>query len=30
MVTFVEDGPSGKRDTHIIVVNTEDLEQNNI
>jgi DNA-directed RNA polymerase subunit RPC12/RpoP len=30
MVTFVEDGPSGKRDTRIIVVNTEDLEQNNI
>jgi hypothetical protein len=30
MVTFVEDSPSGKRDTRIVVVNTEDLEQNNI
>jgi hypothetical protein len=30
MVTFVEEGPSGERDTRIIVVNTEDLEQNNI
>jgi hypothetical protein len=30
MVTFVEEGPSGERDTRIIVVNTEDLQQNNI
>jgi hypothetical protein len=30
MVTFVEEGPSGDRDTRIIVINTEDLEQNNI
>jgi hypothetical protein len=30
MVTFVEEGPSGERDTHVIVVNTEDLEQNSI
>jgi DNA-directed RNA polymerase subunit RPC12/RpoP len=28
MVTFVEEGPSGKRDTRIIVVNTADLENN--
>ncbi|XP_069699987.1 zinc finger protein 585A isoform X4 [Periplaneta americana] len=30
MVTFVEEGPSGERDTRFIVVNTEDLERNNI
>ncbi|XP_021930945.1 zinc finger protein 665-like isoform X2 [Zootermopsis nevadensis] len=30
LVTFVEEGPSGERDTRIIIVNTEDLKQNNI
>lgn len=30
MMTFVEEGPSGEKDTRIIVVNTEDLERNNI
>lgn len=30
MMTYVEEGPSGEKDTRIIVVNTEDLEQNNI
>jgi hypothetical protein len=27
MVTLVEEGPSGKQDTRIIVMNTQDLEQ---
>ncbi|KAJ9600049.1 hypothetical protein L9F63_009666 [Diploptera punctata] len=30
MVTFVQEGPSGEKDTKIIVMNSEDLEQNNI
>lgn len=30
MMTYVEEGPSGEKDTRIIVVNTEDLERNNI
>jgi hypothetical protein len=30
MVTFVEESPSGKRDTRIIVVKTEDLQRNNM
>jgi hypothetical protein len=29
-MTYVEEGPFGEKDTRIIVVNTEDLERNNI